>query len=88
MATRGKIRWGDALDEEDALPPTQVKGPDSHGNKTITEYYRNEKGDSVKKVTKVKVVTVEKKTYKVGGQAHAAAGNDAGRGATGCGASL
>lgn len=63
--SKPKIRWGDTLDEEDALPSTQVKGPDSHGVKTITEYYRNDKGETFRKITKVKVVSVEKKTYKV-----------------------
>jgi hypothetical protein len=63
---KSKIRWGDTLDDEDALPPTTVKGPDSHGIKITTEYYKNDKGESIKKVTKVKVVNVEKKVYKVG----------------------
>ena len=71
--SRGKIRWGDTLDDEDALPPTIVKGPDSHGLKTITEYFRNDKGDAVKKVTKIKVVTVERKQYKVRSRARPAA---------------
>jgi hypothetical protein len=65
MATKTKIRWGDTLDDEDALPPTTIRGPDSHGVKTITEYFKNEKGDAIKKVTKLKEVKVEKKAYKV-----------------------
>lgn len=66
MATKTKIRWGDTLDDEDgALPPTTVKGPDSNGVKTTIEYYRNDKGESFKKVLKTKVVNVEKKVYKV-----------------------
>lgn len=64
--SRSKIRWGDTLDDEEALPPTTVKGPDSHGIKIITEYYKNDKGEAIKKLTKVKVVNVEKKVYKVG----------------------
>jgi hypothetical protein len=63
---KSKIRWGDTLDDEDALPPTTVKGPDSHGIKITTDYYKNDKGEAIKKVTKVKVVNVEKKVYKVG----------------------
>lgn len=67
--SRGKIRWGDTLDDEEGglgtLPPTTTKGPDSHGIKVVTEYYRNDKGDAFKKVTKSKVVNVEKKVYKV-----------------------
>lgn len=58
-------RWGDTLDEDDALPPRVVRGPDEHGNKVVTEYYRNDKGDAVKRVTKLKVLTVEKKVYAV-----------------------
>ncbi len=62
---KSKIRWGDTLDDEEALPPASVKGPDSHGVKVTTEYYKNDKGEAIKKVTKVKVVQVEKKVYKV-----------------------
>ena len=65
MAMRGKIRWGDTLDEDDVLPPTTVKGPDDHGIKVVTEYFKTEKGDVMKKVSKLKVVHVEKKVYKV-----------------------
>lgn len=63
--SRGKLRWGDTLDDEDLLPPSVVKGPDDNGMKMIIDYYKNEKGDVMKKTTKIKVVTVEKKVYKV-----------------------
>lgn len=33
---RTKIRWGDTLDDEDALPPTTVRGPDNNGVKVTT----------------------------------------------------
>ena len=65
MATKTKIRWGDTLDDEEALPPTSIRGPDSHGVKTMTEYFKNDKGDAIKKVTKQKEVKVDKKAYKV-----------------------
>ncbi|GIL59719.1 hypothetical protein Vafri_14444 [Volvox africanus] len=63
--SRGKLRWGDTLDDEDLLPPSVVRGPDDNGIKTLVEYFKNDKGDAIKKTTKVKVVTVEKKVYKV-----------------------
>ncbi|GLI70248.1 hypothetical protein VaNZ11_015094 [Volvox africanus] len=63
--SRGKLRWGDTLDDEDLLPPSVVKGPDDNGIKTLVEYFKNDKGDVIKKTTKVKVVTMEKKVYKV-----------------------
>lgn len=65
MASRSRLRWGDTLDDEDgALPGPHVS---TNGNiKTVTEYYRNDKGDAFKKTTKYKVVSVEKKVYKVG----------------------
>merc|ERR1711920_762371 len=64
-----KMRWGDSLDEEDeqeeALPPPSVAGPDEHGIKTITEYHRNEKGQAVVVTTKVKVAKMQKKVYAI-----------------------
>ena len=60
-----KVRWGDTLDDEDALPPTSVKGPDANGVKVVTEYYKGDKGEAFKKTTKTKIVKVEKKVYKV-----------------------
>ena len=74
---RSKIRWGDTLDDEEALPPTTVKGPDSHGIKITTEYYKNDKGEAIKKVTKLKVVHVEKKVYKVQWVTQCSGGNGA-----------
>jgi translation initiation factor 3 subunit G len=63
-----KMRWGDSLDDdtvqEDILPPTTVVGPDAKGIKTVTEYRRNEKGETVKIVTKTRFTKVEKKLYK------------------------
>ena len=43
------------------------------------EYYRNEKGEVMKKTTKTRVVKIEKKVYQVGGAAAAAAAAGAGR---------
>jgi translation initiation factor 3 subunit G len=70
MAAR-RQRWGDTLDDDEvsgtvtgALPPNQVT---QQGNvKTVVEYYRNDKGEIIKKTTRSKVVNVEKKVYKVG----------------------
>jgi translation initiation factor 3 subunit G len=63
--SRQKVRWGDTLDDDDALPRSQTKGPDEHGNKSSVEYFRNDKGDAIKKTTKIKVMNIEKKTYHV-----------------------
>ena len=67
-APAGKIRWGDTLDEDDLnyLPPTTVTGPDSRGVKTTTEYKKNEKGETVKVTTRMRIVKIEKKQYEVG----------------------
>eukprot|EP00983_Pelagomonas_calceolata_P051544 1142465-Pelagomonas_calceolata.AAC.1 len=58
-------RWGDQLDldEEDVLPPPSIS---TNGNqKTVTEYYKNDRGETMKRTTKSKVVNVEKKVYEV-----------------------
>lgn len=47
------------------MPAPVVRGPDDNGIKTITEYIKNDKGEAIKRTSKVKVVTVEKKVYKV-----------------------
>lgn len=60
-----KIRWGDSLDDDDSIPQNTITGPDKQGIKTITEYKKNEKGEIVKTVTKVRVSKVEKKIYAV-----------------------
>lgn len=81
MSTRP--RWGDELDEEELLPPNTESGPDENGIKTIVEYYRNDKGDAMKRTTKVKVVSVQQKVYKISEVRHnwkrfgeAASGNE------------
>ena len=62
-----RARWGDAEEDiENTLPPKTIRGPDEHGVKIVTEYVRNDKGDAMKRTTKLKVVTVEKKVYLVG----------------------
>lgn len=63
MASRP--RWGDELDEEEALPPREEKGPDENCVKIVTEYYRNDKGDAMRRTTRIKVVAVQQKAYKV-----------------------
>ncbi|GMH43835.1 hypothetical protein BSKO_11769 [Bryopsis sp. KO-2023] len=61
-------RWGDEEDDEDALPPRQESGLDENGVKTITEYYRDQKGRAMKRTTKVKVAAIKQKVYKVSEQ--------------------
>lgn len=59
-------RWGDDdLEDEDYLPPTEETGPDENGVKLKVEYYRNEKGQAIKKTTRIRVVSVQQKVYKV-----------------------
>jgi translation initiation factor 3 subunit G len=62
-------RWGDVDDDADdavILPPPTTSGPDSRGIKTTVEYKRNDKGEIVRVTSRVRVVKVEKKLYKVG----------------------
>lgn len=65
-----RMRWGDALDEEEegsptsVLPPSTVNGPDARGIKTYIDYRKNDKGEVVKVTTKVRVTRVQKKLYK------------------------
>ena len=60
-----KVRWGDTLDEDDSLPSNTSSGPDKQGIQTITEYKRNDKGETVKVTTKVRISKVERKIYAV-----------------------
>ena len=63
-------RWGDVDDDADdavILPPPTTSGPDSRGIKTTVEYKRNDKGEIVRVTSRVRVVKVEKKLYKVRG---------------------
>lgn len=66
-----KNRWGDLLEEEEPLPPTTQSGPDAKGIITKVEYYRNDKGDLMKRTTKSRVVKVEKKMYKAASERRA-----------------
>jgi translation initiation factor 3 subunit G len=64
-------RWGDVDDDADdavILPPPTTSGPDSRGIKTTVEYKRNDKGEIVRVTSRVRVVKVEKKLYKVRGE--------------------
>lgn len=58
-------KWGDLLEDEEELPPSTTTGPDAKGVVTKVEYYRNDKGEVMKKTTKTRVVKIEKKVYKV-----------------------
>lgn len=58
-------RWGDQLDEDEVLPSPSVT--QSGNTKTVVEYYKNDRGETMRKTTKTKVVNVEKKVYEVGG---------------------
>lgn len=58
-------RWGDEEEDEEALPARQETGADENGIKTITEYYRDNKGRAMKRTTRVKVAAIKQKVYKV-----------------------
>ncbi|KAK9917525.1 hypothetical protein WJX75_005305 [Coccomyxa subellipsoidea] len=60
-----KIRWGDTLDEDDSLPTNTIIGPDKQGVKIITTYKKNDKGETVKVVTKTRVSRVQRKIFDV-----------------------
>ena len=58
-------RWGDEdPEDEDFLPPTEETDVDDHGIKLRIEYYRNDKGQAIKKTTKIRVASVQQKVYK------------------------
>eukprot|EP01023_Acetabularia_acetabulum_P049252 TRINITY_DN524_c1_g1_i1.p1 TRINITY_DN524_c1_g1~~TRINITY_DN524_c1_g1_i1.p1 ORF type:complete len:271 (-),score=72.37 TRINITY_DN524_c1_g1_i1:1118-1930(-) len=61
-----RMRWGDTLDDEDEdqIPEGEVRGPDKDGNKTIIDYYKNDKGQIIKRTRKIKVIKVEKTVYR------------------------
>jgi translation initiation factor 3 subunit G len=60
-----KPRWGDQLDvdEEDIMPAPSVTT--SGNQRSVVEYFKNERGEMMKKTTRSKVVNVEKKVYEV-----------------------
>ena len=59
-----RIRWGDSLDDDDALPP-RSETVDSDGLKTVVEYRKTENGKTIKTTTKTRTIVEEKKIYKV-----------------------
>lgn len=61
MVVSTKNRWGDLLEEEEELPPTTTSGPDAKGIITKVEYYRNDKGDVMKRTTKTRTIKIERK---------------------------
>lgn len=58
-----KNRWGDLLEEEEELPPSTTSGPDAKGMMTKVEYFRNDKGEVMKRIIKSRVVKIEKRVY-------------------------
>ena len=43
------MKWGD-IEDDDILPPSQTIGPDKDGVKTIIEFFKDNKGELIKKV--------------------------------------
>ena len=64
-SSANKVRWGDTLDDDDSLPSNSIIGPDKQGITTHTEYKRNDKGEIVKVVTRIRTSKVERKMYAV-----------------------
>lgn len=60
-----KNRWGDLLEEEEELPAPTTSGPDAKGLVTKVEYFRNDKGEVMKRTTKTRTVKIEKRVYQV-----------------------
>ncbi|CAG9467044.1 unnamed protein product [Pedinophyceae sp. YPF-701] len=58
-----RVRWGDSLDDEDALPPRQEQ-VDSAGIKTVIEFRKDEAGRTIKTITKSRTVTEERRIFK------------------------
>jgi hypothetical protein len=65
LRTMSKLRWGDAVEDEDVLPDNVTTGPNDKGVLTKTEYYHNSKGEATKKTTKIQLVKVQTKVYEV-----------------------
>jgi len=66
MAERLRKRWGDEDSDDEGLPPRQETMPDEDGIKTIIEYHKNERGETMKTVTRVKMVKEQTRVYQVG----------------------
>ena len=51
------------MEEEEELPPSTTSGPDAKGMMTKIEYFRNDKGEVIKRLIKSRVVKIEKRIY-------------------------
>lgn len=61
MVVATKNRWGDLLEEEEELPPSTTSGPDGKGIVTKVEYFRNDKGEIMKRTTKTRTIKIERR---------------------------
>ena len=66
-----KNRWGDLLEDEEPVPPSTTSGPDAKGIVTKVEYFRNEKGDLIKRTTKTRSVKIERRAYRAAAERRA-----------------
>eukprot|EP01025_Chloroclados_australasicus_P068675 TRINITY_DN955_c0_g1_i4.p1 TRINITY_DN955_c0_g1~~TRINITY_DN955_c0_g1_i4.p1 ORF type:complete len:306 (-),score=30.97 TRINITY_DN955_c0_g1_i4:448-1320(-) len=66
IVSMSRMRWGDTLDdeEEELIPEGEVRGPDKDGVKTVIDYYKNNKGQIIKRTRRIRVIKVEKTVYK------------------------
>ena len=65
MVAVAQNRWGDLLEEEEELPAPTTTGPDGKGIVTRVEYFRNDKGEVMKRTTRTKVIKIKKKVFQV-----------------------
>ena len=65
MATRMRKRWGDEESDDEGLPPRQELPADADGVRTVIDYHRNDRGETVRTTTRIKVVNEITRIYEV-----------------------
>ena len=65
LSMAGRLRWGDAADDDDVLPQGTTTGPNERGVITKVEYFRNAKGEATKRTTRIQVIKTETRVFEV-----------------------